>query len=391
MIKIMPNYSMTEAWQDLNKNLEICTKAVSINTVPYEIAPGLRLKLISKLYGCLQKWEKIEALIHPFVAADVRWEFDCVGNILRSSLIDYQSSKLDKTDRKKLSEQLHYAREIGSNLRLELLSFSATSLMNSYTGLENSTKGPSIYFSNRAHSHQGGIDMDKKDATTLLDILSIHRQNSADYRRLLAKDPGDVSSRRRLEDETNSIGKLKKQLTEIGVKIERSAFDDYPSEKTIMSFSKGNKSNISNEGKDLKPKESLKDKQENKIKQTVSKKVSKEHTEVEIEPYSKGDISSMRQSFIDYLGLFRKGIDLNLNPALKDAVETRFEVLLLRVNNLVREKEQNGQDAGYFLDISNLLYMSVKDLHESDASRRGMEISRYLSAAVDLFDVALRE
>ena len=233
--------------------------------------------------------------------------------------------------------------------------------------------------------------MDKKDATTLLDILSIHRQNSADYRRLLAKDPGDVSSRRRLEDETNSIGKLKKQLTEIGVKIERSAFDDYPSEKTIMSFSKGNKSNISNEGKDLKPKESLKDKQENKIKQTVSKKVSKEHTEVEIEPYSKGDISSMRQSFIDYLGLFRKGIDLNLNPALKDAVETRFEVLLLRVNNLVREKEQNGQDAGYFLDISNLLYMSVKDLHESDASRRGMEISRYLSAAVDLFDVALRE
>lgn len=102
------------------------------------------------------------------------------------------------------------------------------------------------------------------------------------------------------------------------------------------------------------------------------------------------DVLSIQESFIEYLSIFQKGTNLHANQNLKQAALNRFEVLLLRMNDLIREAKRSGKDTGYYYDTSNLLARSVNQLKDGDPHNSTKEISSYLSAAVAFLDRALK-
>jgi len=96
---------------------------------------------------------------------------------------------------------------------------------------------------------------------------------------------------------------------------------------------------------------------------------------------------SIRKSFSASLSLFQEGIDLEMDRKLKKTVEDRFAILLLRVNNFIREARREGREVGDFYYVSNLLFRSADRLRQGGDNTA--EIAKYLSAAVAIFDRAL--
>jgi hypothetical protein len=103
------------------------------------------------------------------------------------------------------------------------------------------------------------------------------------------------------------------------------------------------------------------------------------------------DLTFLRNSFLDYQAVFHKGVDLNISKNLRQNVQSRLEVLLFSVNELVRSWEGNNQEAGYLIDISNLLANTIQTVSQSNALNESAEIQANLAIAIDMFDAMLKE
>lgn len=160
----------------MGANLAMCASALSKSNVPYEVAPHLRMKLISKIQTCLNNWREVEKRIYPNLPAETRWAFDYLGNNLRASLIEYEQDSLTNRNKPVFQKHILAANEMISHVS-EAMPWGLAS----------------------PHPvDQGGIEMKsnmkKYEMTAALETLSIHRKNAADLHKMLARDPDNLTA-----------------------------------------------------------------------------------------------------------------------------------------------------------------------------------------------------
>ncbi len=362
-------------WKGINRNLAMITSAAAKHHLPpLAMLPLLRTKLLSHLENSLALWQEIENNVHPNVPMQQKWVFDRIGNILRSAVVKLHSSNISAIELHNLNLELKLAQNLGSKVGNEFFWYTTVMIMPGTTNLFSNPQIARNDFHNTQLNYlRKGRDGAMSDfVRQLRGILDIHKKNAYDLRKSIAINPNDPTLNRRYEMEIDSYDKVAKQLIAKGEKVERHLFDKSMSPDT-QSRTKT---------KTAKPKNHI----DNHIDVPSFKGKRGSNSSLKEENTMGNDIAAIRDSLTEYSELFKKNLIIDAHEQLKSAIESRFEILLIRLNDVIDELEQSGKDAYYPLETAKMLDMSIRRLRQQEAINKSKDVSRYLGIAIDMID-----
>ena len=371
----MENYyfNTTELWNGMNRDLAVLSRTVSRRYLPpVPMLPILRLKLLSYLQNYLTQWEEIDDRIHPNAPPEKKWLFDRIGNILRSALLQLRNPNITNDDLYRLSIELKFALKLSGQIDKEFLSYVV--IMSDSAGLFSNPWISRNRFSSLQNQHlgRGGEDEMANFVPKLRGVLDIHEKNAIDLLESMARNPDEPTLKRKYEMEVASYKRIAKQLKSKGEKIDDSLFEESKIESThkktktasiAISKSKNKSSTVSSNDPDKRSES-----------KTIEKKTMNH------------DIASIRDSIVECLEPFKKNIAIDAHELLKNAIESRFEILLFRVNHIIDEREQIGEDSYYVLEAAKMLDMSVRRLRQNESVGKSKEVTSFLNVAIDMLN-----
>jgi hypothetical protein len=367
-------FSASEHWEDLNQCLATFTKATANRCLPpISTLPTLRHKMISYLQICLAKWEQIDNCVHPNVPANKKWAFDRIGNILRTSLIELQNPKATGEDLAKLNEELNLAKGLCNQVDKEFFWFTTVMMMPDSSLLVNS-------WSSRSRFHKianSSLARNREEAmsnyvTELRKTLGIHEKNAIDLRKYIALNPFEPSLKRRYEMEVDNYHSIAKTLKAKGEKIV-DVFQDEPKDDDTYA-----------KAKPVPRPETVRTYVANVYDPSSDRSSGKTEPRIIDKKAGQGGVASIRNSLVECLSIFKKSFTIDAHEQLKNAIEARFEVLLLQVNSIIDDIEQKGDDSYNLLEAAKMLDMSIHRLRQAESAGKSIDISSFLNVAIDM-------
>lgn len=375
----------SECWKDLNRNLATFTKIASKRYLPpVSTLPTLQINLVLYLQKCLMSWEEIEICVHPNAPEKKKWAFDQIGNILRAALIQLQDTKSKNCNLSGLATKLKIAQELTNEVDKEFFWYTTVMIMPSeyypFSKFRNPRNqllnNPQLYLErnlrNRNLSKTREAEMSDY-MPKLKKALEIHMENAAELRQYIAQNPFEPSLKSRYKSEVDSYRKLAKQLQAKGEKVDDKFFDEPPDNDKPKPRKISTPSKISEIT--------------NKTQETPFRQPSTDSkTKLESTMSEKGAIQAIRKILVEYLDLFKKDITIDAHEPLKYAIESKFEILLLRVNYIIDELERIGEESYDTLEIAKMLDMSIRRLRQQETTNKSKDVTKYLSVAIDMID-----
>ena len=203
--------------------------------------------------------------------------------------------------------------------------------------------------------------------------LETYRDNAVDLQEYMARDPYEPSLRRKFEDQVDHYHKIARQLQAKGEKVDDSFFDDV----------------LENNNNQSKIKRKLVKTQSSTIrvsKLPTSDANKNSSEEVQAAIPNRENVDAIQNTLIEYLGLFKKDFTIDAHEPLKIATESRFEILLFRVNNIIDEIERIGEDAYYLLEVAKMLDMSICRLRQQEVVGKSKDVSSFLKVAIEMLN-----
>jgi hypothetical protein len=357
----------TKRWSDLKDDMAVVSKVVSKKHLPIANLPALRFGLLSSIQKCLFHWEAVDDCVHPSVPADKKWAFDRIGNMLRETIIQLQKSDCTRNEWNELGTQLRKIEMLGHQVDEEFFWYTAQLIM-----------PDSIYRSSELMDYRKNRLVIRKSKKweeemssfipKLRKALDIRKDNAAELEQHIASNPFEPSLKRRYEEEVTEYRRLAKQLRAQGENVDDKLFDEppatnQPKKGSQNKLARTSKSSHKTQGASLHP------------VSNVSKP--------ERESPDRRKVKSLRENLVEYSDLFKKNVAIDAYEPLKEAVEAKFEILLLHVNLTIDELEQKGEDAYDMLEVAKMLDLSIRRMRKPESAGKSKEILGFLGVAID--------